>query len=361
MTSNSLPATRRPRVTFVWHGLPAYGAHLLRGAIDTNRADISIIATQPGFSTAPVDRVLPDLVQWNRADRSISWSDVPGGVPDLAIVTGWGFSFCRRLAKEAAAAHVPVVIMSDNRWRGDLRQLCGKFVYRALHARTFRGGWVPGASAAQVLQEFGVPRDCIFPCLYGSNPAIFRPAVPLAARGQTIMFVGQMIRRKGVDVLIKAFARSGLVSAGWQLQMFGSGPLSPLAAGQPGIKHSEFSPPDLIARAVGEARIFVMPSRDDNWPLALHEGAASGCLLLTTTAVGSCSDLVGPANGVVVPPGDAQALANGLRGLAQIPHSQLGAAEAESLAKAGGFGPAAFAASFERICDRLIPFGDCQT
>jgi phosphatidylinositol alpha-mannosyltransferase len=211
-----------------------------------------------------------------------------------------------------------------------------------------------------LIQAFGMPADRIFRCLYGCNPAIFRPDVPLATRGQKIVFVGKMDARKGVDVLLSGFRQSGLAQAGWELQMFGSGPLSRLAAGQPGVTHAEFSPPDVIARAVGDARIFVMPSRDDNWPIALHEGAASGCLLLTTTAVGSCSDLIGAVNGVVVPPGDAQAIATGLCTLAALPLSQLPAAEAESLAKAGGFGPAAFAASFERICDQLLPISGRQ-
>ena len=352
--------SRRPRVAFVWHGLPAYGAHLIRGAIATDRAAISVVATRPPFSVKPVDEVLPNLIQWHDARKPISWSDVQGGLPDLAIITGWGFPFCQRLAKEAAAVGAPVVMMSDNRWRGDLRQTGGRFVFRFFYGNIFSGAWVPGASGSRLLQAFGMPADRIFLCLYGCNPAVFRPAVPLAARGQKIVFVGRMETRKGVDVLLSGFRQSGLAQAGWELQMFGSGPLSRLAAGQPGVTHAEFSPPDVIARAVGDARIFVMPSRDDNWPIALHEGAASGCLLLTTTAVGSCGDLIGPANGVVVPPGDAQALAAGLCTLAALPLSHLPAAEAESLAKAGGFGPAAFAASFERICDQLIPISGRQ-
>ena len=360
MTAAASTPSRRPRVAFVWHGLPAYGAHLIRSAIATDRAAISVVATRPPFSVKPVNEILPDLVQWHGADKPISWSDVQGGLPDLAIITGWGFPFCQRLAKEAAAAGVPVVTMSDNRWRGDLRQKCGKFAFQLLYGKIFSGGWVPGASGARLLQAFGMRPDRIFLCLYGCNPAVFKPAVPLAARGQKIVFVGKMDARKGVDVLISGFRQSGLAQSGWELQMFGSGPLSRLAAGQPGVMHAEFSPPDVISRAVGEARIFVMASRDDNWPLALHEAAASGCLLLTTKAVGSHSELVGPTNGVVVPPGDAQALATGLCTLAAIPPSQLPAAEAESLAKAGGFGPAAFVASFKRICDQLLPIGGLQ-
>lgn len=351
---------RRPRVTFVWHGLPAYAAHLIRGAIATDLAAISVVATRPPFSVKPVEEVLSALVQWHDVNRPISWCDVQGGMPDIAIITGWGFPFCQRLAKEAAAASVPVVLMSDNRWRGDLRQACGRLVFRLLYSNIFSGAWVPGASGARLLQAFGMPADRIFLCLYGCNPSVFKPAAPLATRGQKIVFVGRMETCKGVDVLLSGFRQSGLPQAGWELQMFGSGTLSRLTAGQPGVTHAEFSPPDVISRAVGDSRIFVMPSRDDNWPIALHEGAASGCLLLTTTAVGSCRDLIGRANGVVVPPGDAHALAAGMCTLAAIPPSQLAAAEADSLAKAGGFGPAAFAASFERICDQLLPMSGRQ-
>jgi glycosyltransferase involved in cell wall biosynthesis len=159
-----------------------------------------------------------------------------------------------------------------------------------------------------------------------------------------------MIRRKGVDVLIEAFVRSRLVHAGWRLLMFGSGPLSRLARGEPGIFHQEFSPPEVIAKAVGSARIFAMPSRDDNWPLALHEGTAAGCLLLTTTAVGSHSEFVGPENGMVVNPGVVEELCTALLHLAALNDTQLDDAEARSVAKAGHFGPASFARVFERIC-----------
>jgi glycosyltransferase involved in cell wall biosynthesis len=355
MTADLATAHQQPRVAFVWHGLPAYGAHLIRGAIDTNRAAISVVATRPPFPVAPVDHILPHIIQWHDARHPIPWSRATEGMPDLAIVTGWGFPFCQRLAREAAAAGVPVVMMSDNRWRGDFRQWCGKLLFPILFKNRFRGAWVPGASGGKLLREFGMQDEQIFTGLYGCNPAVFRPAVPLSSRGKKIVFVGKMDARKGVDILIKAFSESGLAREGWELQTFGSGPLSHLAAGQPGVRHHDFSPPDVISRAVGDSRIFVMPSRDDNWPIALHEGAASGCLLLTTTAVGSCNDLIGPANGVVVEPGDAPALATGLRSLAAIPSSQLPAAEAESLAKAGGFGPGAFAASFERICDQFLP------
>lgn len=356
MTATSIAISPgRPRVTFIWHGLPAYGAALLRGALEADEAAICIVATRPEFSTDPIDRLLPDVVHWHEASARISWADVPGGLPDLAVVTGWGFPFCQRLAREAAAAGKPVVTMSDNRWRGDLRQRCGKFVYRLRYARLFSGGWVPGASAGRLLREFGVAPDRIFPRLYGCDRRIFRSDTPLASRSKRIVFVGQMIHRKGVDVLLEAFERSGLAGAGWQLEMFGSGPLGRLAAGRAGVRHVEFSPPEVVARAVGAARICVMPSRDDNWPLALHEGASAGCLLLTTSAVGSSSELVGPANGLVVSPGDPAALSDALLKLAAFDEVQLARAEAASLERAGLFGPAAFADSLRDICTTLLP------
>lgn len=346
---------RRPRVAFVWHGLPAYGAHLIRGAMATERASISVIATYPDFSIDPVDAVLPGIVQWHDSSRTISWSSVEGGLPDIAIVTGWGFPFTRRLAREAAAAKVPVILMSDNRCRGDVRQFVGKFVYRMRYKQIFSGAWVPGDSAASLLCQFGMHENRIFHGLYGANPAIFRSEKALASRSRRIVFVGQMIKRKGVDVLLDAFARSKLAQSGWQLWMFGSGPLSQLVGAAPGVSHFEFSQPDVIARALGDARICVLPSRDDNWGVALHEGAAAGCLLMATTAVGASADLIGGANGMAVRPGDAAALAAGLIQLASLPPARLAPAETESLAKAARFGPNTFSASFERICARFAP------
>lgn len=350
MTKIPRPVVHRARVVFVWHGLPAYGARLIRGAINADVADIEVVATRPGFSTDPVDQTLPGLVQWHHADERIAWSQVPGGVPDILISTGWGFPFCQRLSSEAARAGVPVVMMSDNRWRGDIRQMIGKVAYRLLYQRTFSAGWVPGDSAARVLREFGVPNDRIFACLYGCDPGLFSSPLRLSTRDKSIVFVGQMIRRKGVDVLIEAFVRSRLVESGWRLLMFGSGPMSRLAHGKPGIFHREFSPPEVIARAIGSARIFAMPSRDDNWPLALHEGTAAGCLLLTTTAVGSNGEFVGPDNGMVVTPGVVEELRTALLRLAAFDDSQLDHAEARSVAKASHFGPASFARVFEQIC-----------
>ena len=350
MTTMLRPVAQRPRVVFVWHGLPAYGARLIRSAIYADVSDIRVVATRPSFSTAPVDQALSGLVQWHDADERLAWSQVAWGVPDILISTGWGFPFCQRLSCEAAKAGVPVVMMSDNRWRGDVRQMIGKVAYRLLYKRTFSAGWVPGDSAARVLREFGVPKERIFPCLYGCDPGLFSSPLRLSTRDKSIVFVGQMIRRKGIDVLIEAFVRSRLVHAGWRLLMFGSGPLSRLAHGTPGIFHQEFSPPEVIAKAVGSARIFAMPSRDDNWPLALHEGTAAGCLLLTTTAVGSTREFVDLENGRIVTPGDVEELRTALLHLAALNDSQLDRAEATSIAKAGHFGPTPFARVFERIC-----------
>ena len=344
----------RRRVAFVWHGLPMYAARLLRGAIQANAADVAVVATRPPFSVEGIDAIVPVPIHWCEADRATSWARLGLNAPELVFVSGWAFPVCSALASETVLAGGKAVIMSDNRWRGDVRQQFGRVVYRLFYRRQFSAAWVPGQSAAKAMRNFGAPAAAIYEKLYGCDPDLFGSATPLGQRERKIVFVGQMILRKGIDVLIDGFGRSGLVREGWSLSMFGSGASSHLATDQPGVTHHEFSGPEVVSSAVRSARIFGLPSRDDNWPLALHEGASAGCQLLTTTAVGSSDELVRNENGAVVRPGDPDALAQSLRRLATADEQALRIAEATSKRLAAAYGPGPFSDTFRQICQDLI-------
>jgi glycosyltransferase involved in cell wall biosynthesis len=93
-----------------------------------------------------------------------------------------------------------------------------------------------------------------------------------------------------------------------------------------------------------------MPSRDDNWPLALHEAALSGCTLVTTRAVGNAEELVRDTNGVVIPTISGHALAAALRTVAAWPADQHAAASRVSRQLAEPFGPTRWRKEFVRLC-----------
>jgi len=353
VSTREAEANRIPRVTFVWHGLPMYAARLLRGAIATGCAEVAVVATRPSFPVDGIESIVDAPMHWARVDQRLGWADLELAAPDIVVASGWSFPLCDSLVREAVARGSRAVLMSDNRWRADLRQQVGRLVYRLMYRRLFSAAWVSGQSAATTLLRLGADPTRIYRKLYGCDPDLFASATPLADRGRTIVFVGQMIARKGVDVLVEGFVRSRLADQGWTLQMFGSGPLAGIARGKPGVIHREFSPPEVVSDAVKQARIFALPSRDDNWPIALHEGASAGCQLVTTRAVGSHEELITADNGVVVMPGNAPAIAEALGRLAAASPAALRAAEAASLRLAAGYGPRPFGEEFRRLCRDL--------
>lgn len=347
-------AVRKRQVAFVWHGLPMYAARLLRSAIQANVADVAVVATRPPFTVEGIDAIVPVPIHWCDNDWTPSWQRLRMEPPALIFVTGWAFPLCSALARQTISAGGKAVIMSDNRWRGDLRQQFGRVIYRLCYRHQFSAAWVPGQSAAKAMRNFGAPPAAIYEKLYGCDPDLFGSATPLEFRERRIVFVGQMIHRKGVDVLVEAFARSGLVLKGWSMDMFGSGPYAKLAHGVPGVAHHEFAATETVSAALKRARILVLPSRDDNWGVALHEGASAGCQLLATTAVGAHEGLIVSDNGAVVPVGDAASLAKSLVELASTNEPALRIAEATSKRLAAAYGPGPFSDTFRQICQDLI-------
>lgn len=335
------------KVTIVWHGLPAYAARLIRSVVDEPMINVRLFATE-----SPEDRhYLEDLV-----GRSIEWIDgktarafAEGADSDVCFVTGWAFKACQQFARVSKARAIPVVAMIDNRWRGDLRQRFGSLYFRAALRNTIDYAWVPGKSAARLCNALGFPSHTVIDGLYGGDGSVFTPS-STDERPPRIGFVGQLIRRKGFDVLVDAFKQFHRGSPEYELHAYGTGDLKPLAAGVPGIVLHPFAKPHVIAEAMRNFRIFVMPSRDDNWPLALHEAALSGCPLVTTRRVGNAFELVGQTNGVVVPASDSRALAAGLETVAAWTGERRRAAAITSRRLAEPFGPARWRKEFLRIC-----------
>ena len=93
-----------------------------------------------------------------------------------------------------------------------------------------------------------------------------------------------------------------------------------------------------LPRRLASARIFVLSTRWEGMPLALVEAMAAGCACIGTDVVG-VREIIDPGRtGLLVPPGDAQALADALQRLLREPAfaEQLGrAARARALEEHG--------------------------
>ncbi len=185
---------------------------------------------------------------------------------------------------------------------------------------------VPAAQLGDDLRR--ILRRPALPVVALPNPVLDeRPAATAAPRhpappGPAFLTAGRMVPEKGFDLLIAAFARVARQLPGAQLTICGDGPGRPDLerlchrldvadrVAMPGFVHDPIG-------TLGAGRVFVLSSRREGFPNVLVEALAAGMPIVATDCpVGPRLVLDDGAFGLLVPPRDADTLAEGMRRLA---------------------------------------------
>jgi glycosyltransferase involved in cell wall biosynthesis len=163
------------------------------------------------------------------------------------------------------------------------------------------------------------PRIRIVHC--GVEPARYATTPPPARDGLHLLFVGRLTAIKGVFVLLDAVAAAAV--PGLRLTLIGDGEdRAALEARAAELRldatFAGYASQSGVAEAVTQADALVLPSFAEGVPVVLME-AMAGARPVICTQVGGVSELVGDGDtGLVVPPGDAAALAGAIRRLAAM-------------------------------------------
>ena len=171
----------------------------------------------------------------------------------------------------------------------------------------------------------------------GIDPAAF-PAMPEAGNALPIAaFVGRMIRSKGVAVLMEAARLLEARQIPLAIELYGESddgnpeaiPGHMLTSWSDGRRTRYMGFTRDVAAVWRRADIFVLPALSrEGMPRALLEAAASGRPIVVTDVPGCRHFVRNGVEGFIVPPGDAEALADVLQRLAVDPalRARLGAA-----------------------------------
>ena len=169
-------------------------------------------------------------------------------------------------------------------------------------------------------------------------PAFLRP---VGGDRVTILSVGRAVEKKGFDVLLDALALLP-TALDWRLVHIGGGALLPRLKRQADtlrlarrIEWRGAQPQDAVLAAYREADLFVLACQRtrsgdrDGLPNVLMEAQSQGLPCITTTASAADELIVDGNSGILVPPGDAAALARAIGELIADPMRR------ESLGRAG--------------------------
>lgn len=333
------------RVTVAWHGLPYYGARLLRPVVREWANEIAIIATPGPQSRAEVETALGASIHIAPESPHLSWNELGLQVPDLFFHSGWAYANFRSLAREVKRRGGAVVSMVDNTCKHNLRQAIGKFVFQWRYRPHIDLAMVPGVSGLELMKFFGMPDRSVYTGLYGADPDTFHPGPQWSERAYHFLFVGQFIPRKGLQGLVEAvhsLRSEGLV---FRIAAIGAGPMQ-VDLESAGFEVYPFLDAAAVARMMQKARFLVLPSIEDHWGLVAHEAALSGCGLILSTGVGAHRDLLSAQNGFICQPGRPEPAMR--QALLAEPQWVTGCLS-ESRRLASEFGPGRWSQAFEQI------------
>jgi glycosyltransferase involved in cell wall biosynthesis len=181
---------------------------------------------------------------------------------------------------------------------------------------------IGSAAQCDYRARFPGPRSFCIPYHCDLDPFLAAPRPPRPNGDVTFLMCGQMIARKGVDLLIEAFTRidqSRLLLVGREAELPGLlASLSPDVRKR--IEYAGFQPPEKLPELFARADVFVLPSRYDGWGVVVNQALGAGLPIICSDAVGAAHDLVDDeVNGMKFPCGDVVALTRMMQRLIDQP------------------------------------------
>lgn len=191
---------------------------------------------------------------------------------------------------------------------------------------------------------------------YACDLSAFAPdaAERTASDEPVFLFCGQMIGRKGIDLLLLAFEqtlrhqpRACLLLVGREADLpslLGDVP----AAARQRIRYAGFQAPEALPAWFAQADVFVLPSRHDGWGVVVNQALGAGLPCILSDAVGASELISEGVEGHIVPAGDSTALARAMIALAASPETRA-RQSAAALARSRALSPEAAAEFWETV------------
>jgi glycosyltransferase involved in cell wall biosynthesis len=255
--------------------------------------------------------------------------------PDI-VLAPWAYPDGWAAVRLGHAAGIPVVIMihgSDVRLVG---QSGGRRKRTAEALSRADGVIAVSQDLADRAADLGADPAGIRVIIDGVNREAFCPGDRAAARARLglrtdarhLLFVGSLDPIKGLDILVAACSRLPSSLGDWELHLVGEGGMRKQLAQQAaslGLSdrvrlhgpHPHADLPDWFRAA----DVFILPSRSEGTPNVLLEAAASGTPFVAS-AVGGIPDIAPLGRSILVPPEDADQLAEGIALALEKPPAQ---------------------------------------
>ncbi|MCK4797091.1 MAG: glycosyltransferase family 4 protein [Spirochaetes bacterium] len=251
--------------------------------------------------------------------------------PDFVIIIGWNNPTTFLAARVCKKYNIPLIALSGSTINEpSIFRSLAKPIIRAYHKKC-SAFFAYGTAAKELLNQYwkinnkkihilGNPVDNDF---FSKNCIQFRKQKkyfhPIFKKAKTILFVGQLIERKGILELLQAFKLIQIKFPDISLAIAGSGPLEEKIKNI--IEKEQLNNIVLLGYVeyqklpllYADANLLCLPSREEVWGLVVNEAMACEVPVIASHVCGCVKDLIiDKKTGLIFNAGDIQQLALGL-------------------------------------------------
>lgn len=286
------------------------------------------------------------------------WREVSRGGFDAVVVHGHTPAAVLIAAAAARWAGVPTFAREETHLalsRSMLKRLVRKPLMGAFY-RSLSGVFSIGSANAAYYRAMGVPDRRIFSMPYTVDNARFvdgarlsegqrkkvRVELGISDDDPIVLYAAKLQARKRPEDLLRAAARLKDRGVCFHVVLIGSGELASELVDLvcrlklENVHFHGFVNQGLLPQIYGAADVFVLPSENEPWGLAINEAMCAGLPIVASTGVGCVPDLVQEyVNGQTFAPGDVEGLANALEPILVDKESRqrMGAASRDIIAR----------------------------
>jgi glycosyltransferase involved in cell wall biosynthesis len=163
--------------------------------------------------------------------------------------------------------------------------------YGVLLGRRIAGVFAISTLAISQYQSIGITRKKIFPFGYfvpRSESLSERPPVIASKKtGLNLIFIGTLIKRKGLDVLINAVKNLNREQLVVTLDIYGPGDPGQFDIDQSCVRYCGSIPFGEAQTVISKYDLLVVPSRYDGWGVVVNEALMTGVPVICSNRVGA--------------------------------------------------------------------------
>ena len=289
------------RVVFCWAGMQGYIASCLQTLGRVEGIDLHVIHLD--FRDLPLNEDLLDGIPNTRLLASRPDGRLPGLVeaqrPDIVFLCGWFYQPYRELVQRPALRSAKFVLGMDTAWTGSWRQRLNQVRLRGFMRRMDQV-IVAGSRSQELARRLGTPLSKVRTGFYGFDFKTFeaqgKSTLDRAAEWpRRFLFAGRYVPAKGLGVLMDAYRTyRNSVEDPWPLDVCGAGPEASRFSGETSVRDLGYVQPSGLPKVFADHGVFVMPSLDEPWGVAVAEAAATGLPLVCSDACGAVEELLQP-------------------------------------------------------------------